>query len=117
MRAIKKLFLMGGWMDAREALHFHLAQRVVAENQLRQECERWAKQAALIPTAIYGHSKETIHRTYELMGLALAPTVLKRWGPPRPPSSATFNKTMKDKGLRAAVRERDAKFDEDVSRV
>jgi enoyl-CoA hydratase/carnithine racemase len=117
MRAIKKLFLMGGWMDAKEALHFHLAQRLVPEGQLRDECERWARQAALIPSEIYGHSKETIHRTYELMGLALAPTVLKRWGPPRPPSGAAFNQTMKEKGLPAAVRERDAKFDEDVSRV
>ncbi len=117
MRAIKKLFLLGGWLDADEALQFQLVQRVVPEDQVREETERWAKQAALVPTEIYGHSKETIHRTYEVMGLALAPTVLKRWGPPRPPNSSTFTRTMQEKGLKEAVRERDAKVDPDISRV
>jgi enoyl-CoA hydratase len=117
MRAIKKLFLMGGWLDAEEALHFHLAQRVVPPDELQAETERWARQAALIPTAIYGSSKETIHRTYELMGLGLAHTVLKRWGPPRPPAASDFARTLQEKGLKEAVRERDAKFDSGISRV
>lgn len=104
-------------MDAEEALHFHLAQRVVPEDQLEAENERWARQAALIPTQAYGDSKETIHRTYELMGLGLAHTVLHRWGPPRPVEGGAFARTLEEKGLKEAVRERDARFDPGISRV
>lgn len=77
----------------------------------------WARQAALIPTQAYGHSKETIHRTYELMGLGLAHTVLHRWGPPRPVEGGAFARTLDEKGLKEAVRERDARFDPGISRV
>jgi enoyl-CoA hydratase len=117
LRVIKKLFLMGGWMDAEEALQFQLAQRVVPVEGLEDETLRWAKQAALIPSETFGHSKETIHRTYEIMGLGLAHTVLKRWGPPRPPTGSSFKQTLEEKGLKEAVRERDARFDEGISRV
>jgi enoyl-CoA hydratase/carnithine racemase len=118
MRVIKKLFLMGGWMGAKEALQFQFVQRVVPEDQLVEETERWARQAALIPTVNFGRSKETIHRTYELMGLAAAPSVLSRWGPPPPPSNGPgFAEVVEEKGLKEALRQRDANFDDDVSRV
>jgi enoyl-CoA hydratase/carnithine racemase len=117
MRALKKLFLLGGWMDAKEALAFHFVQRVVPEAQLEDETRRWARQAALIPTESFGNSKEGIHRTYELMGLAMAPAALKRWGPPPPAAGSSFSRLVEEKGLREALRDRDAKFEDDVSRV
>ncbi|MEN2740606.1 enoyl-CoA hydratase/isomerase family protein [Microbacterium sp. X-17] len=117
VRVIKKLFLLGGWMDAEEAHQFQLVQRVVPESEVRAETLRWAKQAALIPTESFGHSKETIHRTYEVMGLALAPTVLKRWGPPHEDMAAEFDRSVEELGLREAVRRRDAQFADDISKV
>jgi enoyl-CoA hydratase/carnithine racemase len=116
MRVVKKLFLVGGWMAAREALQFQFVQRVVPEERLEEETRRWARQCALIPTENFGRSKEIIHRTYELMGLGSAHAVLSRWGPP-PPSSSGFNEAVAERGLKEALRERDALFDDDVARV
>ncbi len=51
------------------------------------------------------------------MGLGLAHTVLHRWGPPRPVEGGAFARTLEEKGLKEAVRERDARFDPGISRV
>ncbi|MEN2738711.1 enoyl-CoA hydratase/isomerase family protein [Microbacterium sp. X-17] len=117
IRVLKKLFLFGGWMDADQAHDLHLVQRVVPEAELRDVTARWASQAALIPSESFGHAKETMHRTYELMGMQLTPTVMKRWGPPPSPASKRFAENVVARGLRDAVRERDAKFDPEITRI
>jgi enoyl-CoA hydratase len=78
MRVIEKLFLMGGWMDADQALQFQFVQRVVAENQVHDEALRWARQAALIPSAGFAQGKDRIRRSVELMGLNNLPAALER---------------------------------------
>jgi hypothetical protein len=51
------------------------------------------------------------------MGLAAAPSVLSRWGPPPPSTGPGFAKLVEEKGLKEALRQRGAQFDDDVSRV
>lgn len=69
MRVIEKLWLMGGWMDADQALQFQLVQRVVTEDQVAIEARRWAQQAALVPSEQFAHGKDRIRRSFELLGL------------------------------------------------
>ncbi|WP_194904586.1 enoyl-CoA hydratase/isomerase family protein [Catenulispora rubra] len=117
MRVVEKLFLLGGWMDAEQALQFQFVQRVVPEDGLAKETRRWAEQAALIPSATFGHSKDQIRRAYELLGLAAIPASLSRLRPPDSAPRVDFGKVLEEQGLRQAVRARDAGFDEDVARV
>ena len=121
MRVIEKLWLMGGWMDAEQALQFQFVQRVLPPEDVTAEALRWAHQAAQIPTESFAHSKEKIRRSVELLGLSALPSVLDRFGPPpeRQPESgpAQFGDVLAEQGLREAVRRRDEKFDPGISRV
>jgi enoyl-CoA hydratase len=117
MRVIEKLFLLGGWMDAEQALQFQFVQRVVPEDQLVHETRRWARQAALMPSESFGHAKEQIRRAYELLGLDAIPASLARFRPPPPANGTNFGEVLEERGLQEALRERNAKFDDDVARV
>jgi enoyl-CoA hydratase len=121
MRVIEKLWLMGGWMDAGQALQFQFVQRVLPPDEVLDEALRWARQAAQVPAEAFAHSKEKIRRSVELLGLNALPAVLSRYGPP--PESpaeagpAQFGAVLKEQGLKEAVRRRDEKFDPGISRV
>jgi enoyl-CoA hydratase/carnithine racemase len=117
MRVVEKLFLLGGWMDAEQALQFQFVQRVVPGDDLVKETRRWAEQAALIPSESFGHAKDQIRRAYELLGLAAIPASLSRLRPPADARRMDFGKVLEEQGLRQAVQVRDEKFDEEVARV
>lgn len=117
MRAMEKLFLMGGWMDAREALQFHFVQRVVPEEDVVMEAQRWALQASNMPTTLFGQSKDTIRRSYEVLGLSAIPGVLNPNRPPPDPDADNFLDLVNKVGVKEAVRLRDENFDDEVSRV
>ena len=116
MRVIEKLFLLGGWMDAEEALQFQFVQRVVPLEQLEAETKRWARNCANVPN--FASAKWGIRRVYEIMGtswmLQLDPFVKKT---PPATEETPFAKTLREKGMAAAVAERDAMFDDDVTKV
>ncbi len=116
MRVMEKIFLMGGWMDAQEALQFQFVQRVVPEDQLVDEARRWAAQCALIPSDSFGHAKDQIRRSYELLGLSHLHAALSRYGPPRP-DRPSMEKIVNEQGIAAALRMRDEGIDEDISRI
>lgn len=107
MRVIEKLWLMGGWMDAEQALQFQFVQRVVAEDDVVAEALRWANQAALIPPEGFAHGKDKIRRSIELMGLANLPSAL----------SAEALRAGDSKIDMDAVRAMNAKFDPAISKV
>jgi enoyl-CoA hydratase/carnithine racemase len=118
MRVIEKMWLLGGWMDAEQALQFQFVQRVVPESEVVSEARKWATQAAQIPSATFGHGKDQIRRSIELLGLASLPAALARFDPPPVPETGwSFANAIAEKGLAAAVRERDARFDPSVARV
>ena len=117
MRVWKKLYMMGGWMDAQQALSLHLVQRVVPRDQLDAEVRRWADQIALIPTRQVQVAKEGIHRQYELMGLANMALVQNQISGHGSAEDMGWFQEVIDKGLKAALKERDAEFDQDVAKI
>ena len=78
MRVIEKLWLMGGWMDAEQALQFQFVQRLVPQEEVPAVALKWARQAALIPSDRFMRGKDKIRRTIELMGLSNLHSVLDR---------------------------------------
>jgi enoyl-CoA hydratase/carnithine racemase len=117
LRVWKKLYMMGGWMDADQALSLHFVQRVVPRQELDAEVRRWAEQIALIPTRQVQVAKQGIHRQYELMGLANMALVQNQiTGHGSDEDKAWFQNVL-DKGLKAALKERDSVFDQDIAKI
>jgi enoyl-CoA hydratase/carnithine racemase len=119
MRVIEKLWLMGGWMDAEQALQFQFVQRVLPEDEVLDEALRWAKQATMIPPARFGHAKDKIRRSVELMGLAQLASVLDTHAvmPAETAGGFDFGAAVAEHGLAEAVKLRDGAFDPNISRV
>jgi enoyl-CoA hydratase len=123
MRVIEKLWLVGGWMDAEQALQFQLVQRVLPTEEVVAEALRWADHAARIPSDRFAHGKDKIRRSIELLGLSDLPSVLDRHpdsvaltaAPDR--RSAEFAASIDEKGLSEAVRARNADIDPSVTKV
>jgi enoyl-CoA hydratase/carnithine racemase len=115
MRVMEKLFLMGGWLGATEAHQLQFVQRVVPEDELVDEARRWAAQLALIPSSRFGHGKDQIRRSYELMGLSSVHAAIARYGPPR--EGRSIEAALHEGGIAAALRQRDEGIDDDISRV
>lgn len=113
MRVMEKLFLMGGWFDAEQALQLHFVQRVVPEEQVVEEALRWARQVGASSGDSWGRAKESIRRAYELLGLANLHALLDR----PEPLSAEVLAALRDRDVKDVVAERDAGFDPDVARV
>jgi enoyl-CoA hydratase/carnithine racemase len=117
MRVVEKLFLMGGWLDAEQALQLHFVQRVVPVDEVPAEARRWADQVALVDTVQFAHAKDQIRRSYELLGLSLVPAALNHFGPPRVETPDSFTALVREKGIAAAVRERDAQIDPSITKI
>jgi enoyl-CoA hydratase len=107
MRVIEKLWLLGGWMDAEQALQFQLVQRVVPEENVVDEAVRWARQAALVPSDRFAIGKDKIRRSIEVLGLNNLPAVLDK-------IPAEFDVGQLDV---QAVRAMNAQLDPEVTKV
>jgi enoyl-CoA hydratase/carnithine racemase len=119
MRVIEKLWLVGGWMDAAQALQFQLVQRVVPEDEVLEEAIRWARHAAEVPSARFARGKDKIRRSIELLGLNALTSVLDPNTPATTPDrrAEEFASSMRDKGLQETVRERNAGIDPSITKV
>ena len=122
MRVIEKLWLVGGWMDADQALQFQLVQRVLPEEEVVAEALRWASHAATIPSDRFAHGKDKIRRSIELLGLNDLPSVLDRHpdatgATPRDIRGQEMAEAIRDKGLQQAVRQRNANIDPTITKV
>lgn len=117
LRVMKKLYMMGGWFDAQQALKWDFVQRVVPEADLEEETYRWAEELCKIPVEQIQHAKDHLHRIYELMGLANIVTVRDRTPGQSSEKNKEFFAMIEEKGMAEALRFRDSQFDLEVSRV
>lgn len=120
-RVVTKLWALGGWMDADQALQLHYVQRVVERDEVDAVALRWAEQCSLIDSEGFGHTKQGMHEMYEAMGLLDMVEIGRQ--PMVPPSaeaverSIEFNRTWKREGAKAALALRDAGVDPDFGQV
>jgi enoyl-CoA hydratase/carnithine racemase len=117
MRVIEKLWLVGGWMDADQALHFQLVQRVVPEEELLPEALRWAQHAAQVPSESFGRGKDKIRRSIELLGLSSLPSVLEKHAAAPDSRREEFATSLRDQGVQETVRARSAGVDPTITKV
>jgi enoyl-CoA hydratase/carnithine racemase len=115
----KKLIMMGGWLDAEQALSCGFVQRVVQLDALDAELAAWAQYLARVPPKQLETAKMAVHRQYELMGLAAMELVQNRVveGGHGSVEDMEWFQGLGAKGLKRSLKERDAGFDDDVARV
>ena len=117
MRVLYKLWMMGGWFTAEEALAWSFVQRVVPVEDVRAEARRWAAEAAKVPGPQYAAAKQGVRRFYEVAGLLAAagsPDITSGHGTD---TANAFWRQVQDHGLENALRQRDVGFDEGIAKV
>jgi enoyl-CoA hydratase/carnithine racemase len=120
IRVMKQLWMTGGWMDAQTARQLFYVNRVVPLGQEEQTAMRFAEQIARMETGDLAANKRGTHRLYEAAGLSAMVDVGR--DPYVPAGDAAVAKEnhlrlIYEKGVSAAVRERDTGWDGEVSRV
>jgi enoyl-CoA hydratase/carnithine racemase len=113
----KELLLTGEMISAQEAARLGMINRVVPHDQLMTECEKTARKLIKIARVGVKFNKAAINRAFENMGFLnsiyqnLELVVL--FDTTRTEEQEAFNQIRKEKGLRAALDWRDARFKED----
>jgi len=112
MRKSKELFFTGDLISAPDALQWGLINRVVPRDQLDAETEGFAKRVALVPLDLLMLHKAAVNRFFEIMGLRAAEQsaadldVIAH----QTPAVKQWSQASRGKGLKAALKERDEKF-------
>ena len=110
----KELLFTGDMIDAEEAYRLGIANKVVPADELMNEALSLARRLAVIPPISLEMNKRGVNHTYEVMGLKSAVdysveifTMLLNTM-----ESAEFGQLVAEKGLKAALAERDEAFEE-----
>lgn len=117
MRVMLKLYLMGSWFDAEQALSWQYVNRVVQLQDLEGVMNRWAEELCKMPSQQIRAAKEYIHRIYEIKGLANLIGIGNHLSGHGAESDVEFYRILLDKGMREALRFRDSIFDPDLAKV
>ena len=116
LAAAKELLLTGDTVDAHEAARIGLVSRVVPHDQLMDECERAARKMCLMSQLGVKMSKIAVNRALENMGFLNAVSqnleLMTIFDTSTSPEQEEFNAVAAEKGLRAALNWRDARFKE-----
>ena len=116
LAAAKELLLTGDTVDAYEAARIGLVSRVVPHDQLMEECERVARKMCLMSQLGVKMSKIAVNRALENMGFLNAVSqnleLMTIFDTSTSPEQEEFNAVAAEKGLRAALNWRDARFKE-----
>ncbi len=109
LRRTKDLLLTGDLVDAETAVRIGIASRVVPSAELPGHAERMAARLAAIPETAMRLNKAAINRTFELMGLREAVAYnLETFVQIRISEEARrFDRIVAERGLKAALEERD----------
>lgn len=112
----KELLLTGDTIDAYEAARIGLVSRVVAHDDLMGECERIARKICLISAVGVKMTKIAVNRALEGMGFLSAIQhnieLMTHFDTSVTPEQEEFNAIRRERGLRAALNWRDARFKE-----
>ena len=112
----KELLYTGDTMDAHEALRLNMINKVVPHETLQEETYKLARRILKIAPENVRLTKQAINKTFEMMGLKHAleynvevVTIMENT---ETEVQRAFNQIKQEKGLRAALDWRDARFKE-----
>ena len=112
----KELLLTGDTIDAYEAARIGLVSRVVPHDDLMAECEKVARKICLISAVGVKMTKIAVNRALEGMGFLSAVQhnleLMTHFDTSISPEQEEFNAIRQERGLRAALDWRDARFRE-----
>jgi enoyl-CoA hydratase/carnithine racemase len=116
IKKTKELLYTGRYMDAGEAEQFGLINKAVPRDELEDEVARLAKGISLLPGDGLAPAKDAINSVMEARGLGEAwrftnNMQLVMQQRTMEPGEFNFFKVRDKKGLKAALRERDALFE------
>jgi enoyl-CoA hydratase/carnithine racemase len=110
----KELLLTGDTIDAHEAERLGLVNRVVPHDQLMAESERTARKITMLPALGVKMTKLAVNRALEDMGFLSAVRhnleLMTIFDTTMSPEQEEFNAIRQERGLRAALDWRDARF-------
>jgi enoyl-CoA hydratase/carnithine racemase len=114
MKHTKELLLLGGRVDAAEALRMGLVNRVVPADKLMEEAKRVAVRMARMPAIAMKQNKEAINRAYDMRGLVATleygQEMFCMTAMAHSPEGQEFRKIAREQGLKAAIRWREQRF-------
>ncbi len=112
----KELLLTGETIDAHEAARIGLVSRVVPHDELMGECEKVARKICLISEVGVKMTKIAVNRALEGMGFLSTIQhnleLMTHFDTSVTPEQEEFNTIRRERGLRAAMDWRDARFRE-----
>ena len=110
----KELLLTGDSIDAQEALRLGMINRVVAHEDLMDECQRTARKISLLSQVGVKMTKQAVNRALEGMGflstLQHNLELMVHFETSTSPEQEAFNAIRGEQGLRAALDWRDERF-------
>ena len=113
MKHSKYLLFTGGMITAQKAYEWGLVNEVVPRDKLEERVNNIAQTIALVPwVSVYG-AKVMVNKYFEIMGMYTALGSLSDYQHmvhESDPGHTGFFKTVREKGLKAALADRDAKF-------
>src|SRR5580693_6574054 len=71
-RKTKEYFFTGDYMPAKEALEWHLINRMFPKDKLEEETLNYARRAAMVPAELLMLHKAAVNRFYDILGLRAA---------------------------------------------
>jgi enoyl-CoA hydratase/carnithine racemase len=116
MKIANELMLSGRTIDARRAYEIGMVNKVVKPDELLATARREAMLLARVSSLAIRLMKESLHATYEIMGLRSAiarnADLSAILDGSRTPEFQEFERIRLSEGLRAALAWRDRQFDE-----
>lgn len=116
-RVWMKMCMVGGWFDAEQALKWDFVQRVVPQDKLLDELDRWAEQIAQVPIEQLTATKTNLHRQFELMGLANMALVQNQGSGHGDTEDKKFFQMVMEVGMQEALKFRQQGVDSEMMRV
>lgn len=111
-RKAKEYFFTGDLMSAKEAVQWHLVNRIFPMDQLEAETLVYARRVAMVPVELLALHKAAVNRYLDVAGFrALEQSAADLDCIAHQTDSAkNFRKAIREKGLQAALLDRDSPF-------
>ena len=111
-RKTKEYFFTGDYMSAKEALEWHLVNRVFPKEKLEEETMNYARRVAMVPAELLMLHKAAVNRYLDILGIRAAEQSAADIDVIAHQTDTVKNwmKASREKGLKGALSERDRPF-------